>query len=366
MTTPTPPRPAAAAAAMDPDRHGPQIYLHVEFGMSWNRRPPRSHEVTYRSRNLRERSPHFPRQVPAPNTNYLAAIRDFDQSRRGRAPRPVPVPAPAPVPPARLHPDVQNHQMQEYYQIATLPSPPQHEPGTDRERLGRADSRGSHERGHSAPPPIGANPWDVSVRGREDGPAGPSSSSQPADHWKALPAEPSQFRLGEGGMPWSAWSWPLEYHHADNGDEAASARTMSTREEMRGAEFAQGATMVSVFSPESATARVPPPDETGRARELAALSMAMMTVDNGFENQWWNQGQREVVRAEERAAVDRQGPYATWSPGEGHAQLEEGAASLGASIVSPISVSDRSSIPAFPPLQRSLSTRSEELFLETR
>lgn len=366
MTTPTPPRPAAAAAAMDPDRHGPQIYLHVEFGMSWNRRPPRSHEVTYRSRNLRERSPHFPRQVPAPNTNYLAAIRDFDQSRRGRAPRPVPVPAPAPVPPARLHPDVQNHQMQEYYQIATLPSPPQHEPGTDRERLGRADSRGSHERGHSAPPPIGANPWDVSVRGREDGPAGPSSSSQPADHWKALPAEPSQFRLGEGGMPWSAWSWPLEYHHADNGDEAASARTMSTREEMRGAEFAHGATMVSVFSPESATARVPPPDETGRARELAALSMAMMTVDNGFENQWWNQGQREVVRAEERAAVDRQGPYATWSPGEGHAQLEERAASLGASIVSPISVSDRSSIPAFPPLQRSLSTRSEELFLETR
>lgn len=366
MTTPTPPRPAAAAAAMDPDRHGPQIYLHVEFGVSWNRRPPRSHEVTYRSRNLRERSPHFPRQVPAPNTNYLAAIRDFDQSRRGRAPRPVPVPAPAPVPPARLHPDVQNHQMQEYYQIATLPSPPQHEPGTDRERLGRADSRGSHERGHSAPPPIGANPWDVSVRGREDGPAGPSSSSQPADHWKALPAEPSQFRLGEGGMPWSAWSWPLEYHHADNGDEAASARTMSTREEMRGAEFAHGATMVSVFSPESATARVPPPDETGRARELAALSMAMMTVDNGFENQWWNQGQREVVRAEERAAVDRQGPYATWSPGEGHAQLEERAASLGASIVSPISVSDRSSIPAFPPLQRSLSTRSEELFLETR
>lgn len=362
MTTPTPPRPAVAA--MDPDRSGPQIYLHVEFAMSWNRRPPRSHEVTYRSRNLRERSPHFPRQVPAPNTNYLAAIRDFDQSRHGRLPRPVPAPAPAAPAPARLHPDLQNHQMQEYYQIATLPSPPQHEPGTDRERLGRADSRGSHERGHSAPPPIGANPWDVSVRGGREDAAGPSSS-QPADHWKALPAEPSQFRLGEGGMPWSAWSWPLEYHHADTpSDEAASARTMSTREEMRGAEFAHGATMVSVFSPEST--RSQPPDETGRARELAALSMAMMTVDNGFENQWWNQGQREVVRAEEsaRASLDR--PYATWSPGEGHAQLEERAASLGASIVSPISVSDRSSIPAFPPLQRSLSTRSEELFLETR
>ncbi|KAK0750466.1 hypothetical protein B0T18DRAFT_366763 [Schizothecium vesticola] len=338
MTTPTPPRPTVA---VDSHRYGPQVYLHVEFGVSWNRRPPKSHEVTYRSRNLRERSPHFPRQVPAPNTNYLAAIRDFDQARRGRPARP----------------------MQEYYQIAHMPSPPQHEPG-DRERLGRADSRGSHERGHSAPPPIGANPWDVSVLGREDG-AGAGPSSQPADHWKALPAEPSQFRLGEGGMPWSAWSWPLEYHHADTpshaGDEAASARTMSTREEMRGAEVAHGATMVSVFSPESAPVR--PPDETGRARELAALSMAMMTVDNGFENQWWNQGQREVVRTEESAHANLRS-YSTWSPGD--AQLEERAASLGASIVSPISVSDRSSIPAFPPLQRSLSTRSEELFFETR
>ncbi|KAK1830526.1 hypothetical protein QBC39DRAFT_260698 [Podospora conica] len=345
---------------MDPDRYGPQIYLHVEFGMSWNRRPPKSHEVTYRSRNLRERSPHFPRQVPAPNTNYLAAIRDFDQrqaqARRGRPARPVP-----------------NHQMQEYYQIANLPSPPQHEPGGDRERLGRADSRGSHERGHSAPPPLGANPWDVNVLGREDwGAAGPSQPA--ADHWKALPAEPSQFRLGEGGLPWSAWSWPLEYHHADtpsHSDEVASARTMSTREELRGAEFAHGATMVSVFSPESTSTRAPPPpDETGGARELAALSMAMVTVDNGFENQWWNQGQREVVRAEESAAAARANlgfadrPHATWSPGD--ASLDERTASIGASIVSPISVSDRSSIPAFPPLQRSLSTRSEELFFETR
>ncbi|KAK1995519.1 hypothetical protein LX36DRAFT_582220 [Colletotrichum falcatum] len=34
-------------------------------------------------------------------------------------------------------------------------------------------------------------------------------------------------------------------------------------------------------------------DDAGRRRELEALSAAMMTVDNGFENQWWYQGERQ-------------------------------------------------------------------------
>ena len=51
--------------------------------------------------------------------------------------------------------------------------------------------------------------------------------------------------------------------------------------------------MVSTFSPDSTN---PSPVctardlETGRARELGNLSAAMMTVDNGFETQWWYQG----------------------------------------------------------------------------
>ncbi len=67
-------------------RRGPQIYVHVEFGVSWSsQHVPKNHEVTYKSRAIRERQPaSFPRQIPAPNTNYLAAIHDFQQRKETR------------------------------------------------------------------------------------------------------------------------------------------------------------------------------------------------------------------------------------------------------------------------------------------
>jgi len=43
---------------------------------------------------------------------------------------------------------------------------------------------------------------------------------------------------------------------------------------------------------ESSRRRLNVPD-SGQARDLASLSSAMMTVDNGFEDQWWYQGARE-------------------------------------------------------------------------
>ncbi|KAF3763062.1 hypothetical protein M406DRAFT_356926, partial [Cryphonectria parasitica EP155] len=41
----------------------------------------------------------------------------------------------------------------------------------------------------------------------------------------------------------------------------------------------------------------PQGDDPARRHELEALGHAMMTVDNGFENQWWNQGERKHLTA---------------------------------------------------------------------
>ncbi|KAK1753521.1 hypothetical protein QBC47DRAFT_45488 [Echria macrotheca] len=373
----------------DNERRGPQIYVHVEFGVSWTKKPPKNHEITYRSRNMRERTPAFPRQVPALNTNYLAAIHTFDQqqarSRQGLRVRTVPEGH------HRREQDAGNyHQLQEYYQV---PPPPyqqqQREQPDEQRRSSRADSRSSHERGHSAPPPIGENPWDVLQHGGRGG--GPSSSRQQPDQWKALPANPSQFRLGEGGMPWSAWSWPFEYQpdtptNQDDDDDEESLMTRSVPGRSRDgmSPFATSPTMVSTFSPEPSTTPLRVRDhETGRTRELGALSAAMMTVDNGFENQWWNQGQRETVTGNETETIAPEPPRRAFSspvqhgggpgPWSASALLDTPASSRDRessamdSIVSPITAADGGSpMPAFQSLHRTLSTRSEELFFTER
>ncbi|KAK3984941.1 hypothetical protein QBC44DRAFT_312730 [Cladorrhinum sp. PSN332] len=276
---------------------GPEIYLHLEFRVAWSKKqqqqPSKSHQVTYRSRSSRERAPAFPRQVPAPNTNYLAAIRDFDQRQ-------------AHVRELRqsyLHSQPQrgHSQLQEYYQrdeprgrqqevpIIREPQPPH------RESRSRADSRSSYERGRSAPPPFGENPWDVNVAQR-----------------KALPAVPSQFRLGEGVEPWSTWSLPPGFGtDMFSSEEVDELTTLPRRDTQRDSiTYATNPAMVSTFSPEPATRQqdqqrpaTPPPTtdpvSTGKERELGALAAAMVTVDNGFENQWWYQGQRKRVVAED-------------------------------------------------------------------
>jgi hypothetical protein len=338
---------------------GPQIYVHVEFGMSWNKKPPKNHEITFKSRNLREREPHAPRRAAAPSTtNYLAAIHTFEERRsRNRQPHRVRT-EPGESQHVRRNLGYHNeHQMQEYYHIDP---PPYAGDSDDHEdaRLVRGESRPSHERGRSAPPPTGENPW------QQDSTTEPWIT--PADQWKALPAEPSQFRLGEGGMPWSAWSWPLEYQ-ADGGpgpshdyysDEGMSSRSGPARDRP---DFSSSHAMASSFPPGSSI--LPRHDESGRARDLGALSAAMMTVDNGFENQWWNQGDRLVVNPDDRQSPEPRG----WSEGLG-VPLEEERERLSlaatGSVVSPITAGSESPVPHFQSLGRSLSTRSEELFFQ--
>ncbi|KAK0714356.1 hypothetical protein B0T21DRAFT_269633, partial [Apiosordaria backusii] len=362
---------------------GPEIYLHLEFRVAWSRKPQpvKNHQVTYRSRASRERAPPFPRQVHAPNTNYLAAIHDFDQRQAIRR---------------SLLADGQqhrpHHQMQEYYQEDAR-GRPQHqipviqEPEQDPDqRRSRAGSRSSHERGRSAPPPIGENPWDVSV-----------SRSQQT---KALPPAPSQFRLGEGSDPWSTWSLPPGFDPtitlpdepeeatqrpqdwvASNPNEVSTfspepaKATTSTRYHEEA-----GPVITSPFNPEDDNPASQIPD-TGRVRELEALSAAMMTVDNGFENQWWYQGQRAQVAEDvtetrslrsprpgtpEHIQLHRWSTEPIGSPETLSATMSGETPSLAqAGFVSPMTEAASPAL-AFSTLQRTLSTRSEELWFAER
>ncbi|KAK4194972.1 hypothetical protein QBC40DRAFT_25706 [Triangularia verruculosa] len=381
--------PAASSSQGGSEWRGPEIYLHLEFRVAWSKKaaPPKNHQVTYRSRASRERAPVFPRQVHPPNTNYLAAIRDFDQRQAVRRSML-----------ADGQPNRPHHQMQEYYQEDTR-GRPQHqipiiqepEPEPERRRS-RAESRSSHERGSSAPPPIGENPWDVSV---------PRTQQT-----KALPAAPSQFRLGEGSDPWSTWSLPPGFDltiplQDDEGDDE--------EERQGGAQdwMASNPNEVSTFSPEPvraipdthydkeapSPAFIPEPAESfihkafgkpdsGRARELEALSAAMMTVDNGFENQWWYQGERANVAEDVSETRSLRDPLRPGTPEHvrlhrwstepiGSPEMMGGAVSgetpgLGqAGFVSPITEAASPAL-GFGSLQRSLSTRSEELWFAER
>lgn len=359
------------------ERRGPEIYVHLEFRVGWTRKPQpaKDHQITYRSRGLHERAPPFPRQVPAPNTNYLAAIHDFGQRQariremqQGHA---------------YNQPHRPHHQMQEYY-YAPEQRPLQHQQPRDYlqvpviqepERPTRADARPSHERGSSAPPPIGENPWDVNVR---HDPARASDMTSRNQSWmeikrKPLPAAPSQFRLGEGGQPWSTWSLPVGYdpdtYPKDDNEDLPKRAEPPQRSSTT---YATNPTMVSTFSPEpkrSLEPTAPTPRnrdlETGRARELGALSAAMMTVDNGFENQWWYQGQRKQVSTDEPRTPE-ESPIHRWSTGPlPEPSTAETPRRVPTGVVSPMTDAAFSPAPTFA-LNRTMSTRSEELWFSER
>lgn len=349
----------------------PQVYVHVEFGVSWTAdQPPRNHEMTYRSRGLRERLPPFPRQVPAPNTNYLSDA----------APQLPPAPYDwnmyhgyyAPPPP---HPE----QSRDVHQEGGGDGAPR--------RSSRSESRSSHERGQSAPPPIGNNPWDVSVSQEQQlayqtTSTGHDARQQPPEVWKALPEVPARFRLGEDSLPWGAWSVPYGYdpeaHPQD--DESHQHQPSGSLAGQSGWNVASATspTEVSVFSPGPSGPGFRPHDPSGRAQELGALGAALMTVDNGFENQWWYQGRREAVDTGEVVGEAIQSPQ-RFSRDDASALGWAVAASSSSDRFdglwsAPTDVDVMSPLPAYaspdsshhPPLGRSLSTRSDELFFTER
>ncbi|CAG7564536.1 unnamed protein product [Fusarium equiseti] len=284
----------------------PAIYVHLEMGLSLPRIMSKDRHITYISKNMRDRANQFPRQLPPPNTNYLTALQQV----------------PTQTQPAQdqlqhqfayhannLSPDVHSgehlsagvahgqmyqpyrpqqaqHHIREYYAPAVTAQ--QQQQGSLRpeeiRRSSRSTSRGSHERGKSAPPPLNSSPWDIS----------PSNASEGEPQlWKALPATPNQFRLGEGDMPWDSWTFPMGF--SDNNDEEGYGEGSEGRTRSR--EVSLRATWGPEFPGESSrpaqTAQV---DDRarGKAKDMQSLASALMTVDNGFEDQWWYQGPRLV------------------------------------------------------------------------
>ncbi|EPE03387.1 hypothetical protein F503_07690 [Ophiostoma piceae UAMH 11346] len=94
--------------------------------------------------------------------------------------------------------------------------------------------------------------------------------------WKDLPALPSNYRLGEG-LPWDLGAEPA----ADPDDLEILPFTRPTLVPIEPLE--------PLESVESAARRK---EDPLRKRNLEDLSAAMMTIDNGFESQWWNRGHK--------------------------------------------------------------------------
>ncbi|KAI0542470.1 hypothetical protein GGR58DRAFT_497022 [Xylaria digitata] len=309
----------------------PQLFVQLTWGVSWSdRHIPRTHTVSYTSKHLRNarNSGHFPRQEPCHQHRRQDSLqrqyrgerhhhRDHDRPR-GRATNSRP-----------RHP-------------GTL-SPP---------RESRSDSRRTNnERGSSAPPAVHDGPWSD----EEGGPSAtlfprPSRTTRNPPHvWKDLPTNPARFRLGEDGLPWSASAWPFDAEGSE--DEPPFANLPTTL-------------------PLSPSSNRPHSEDPQRVKELESLSTAMVTVDNGFENQWWNQGERESIAwfppdtPEEDVRPMSTADAVLLSAAEPPSGVDTYSPNIESlrDLVSPLS--DFS--PSFnisSPLQRSNSTRSDELWM---
>ncbi|KAF5579012.1 hypothetical protein FPANT_9771 [Fusarium pseudoanthophilum] len=289
----------------------PGIYLHLEMGVPLPKIMSKDRHITYVSKSMRDRASQFPRQLPPTNTNYLNAPAHYQvahQQMATQAQQPQTQPQQQfthtisnmppniynrdPVSVGMAHeptylpyrPQQTQHHIREYYAPAAPAQQQQRETHPEELRLSsRSAERSSHERGSSAPPPLNSSPWDV-------------TSHNPGGEpyvWKALPATPNQFRLGEGDMPWDGWNYPMGFND-NNGDddsnEGGENRTRSREASLRatwGPEFPG--------EPSRYVQPVQVDDRArGKAKDIQSLASALMTVDNGFEDQWWYQGPRLV------------------------------------------------------------------------
>ncbi|KAI0394473.1 hypothetical protein F5Y17DRAFT_253729 [Xylariaceae sp. FL0594] len=293
----------------------PQVFVQLSFGVSWSERHvPQSHSFSYTSKNLKNArdSGHFPRQ-PLPEDHQ----------------RHQPEPARPRGRPARPH---SRH-------LTSQASPPLAEPGPPVPL----------ERGCSAPAPLP----EARLGGEENAPSATLFSRPvlatvhaPA-LWNDQPPDPASFRLSQG-LPWSVSAWPSE---PDNSGHELPLANVPTVVPLLPLSKQRG-------------------EDPQRVRELASLSTAMMTVDNGFENQWWNQGERQPVGAltvpprslgEDHARFTSMDDALLLSPAEPPSAAETYSATMGTfnGIVSPIS--DPSPTFTLPwHIHRSFTSRSDD------
>ncbi|KAI0872815.1 hypothetical protein GGS24DRAFT_465839 [Hypoxylon argillaceum] len=271
MTRHQPPHAGQKAISNERNSLGkPQLFVQLTFGVSWSdRHIPRTHTLSYTSQHLKNarNSGHFPRQESC-HQHHQHRRQDSLQRQHHRGERHN-----------RHHHHHQprgDHQRDhERPRGRSGNSRPLH-PGTlSPPREPRSDSRRAHsERGSSAPPVVHNGPWSDDEEGGPSAtlfPRPARTARNPPHIWKDLPTNPARFRLGEDGLPWSASAWPFD---ADSDEDELPFVNLPTT------------------LPLSPPAR-PREEDPQRVRELESLSTAMVTVDNGFENQWWNQGPRE-------------------------------------------------------------------------
>ncbi|KAH7322987.1 hypothetical protein B0I35DRAFT_191614 [Stachybotrys elegans] len=353
----------------------PGVYFHVEFGVSWSpRRPCKNRQVTYMSRSLRDREQQFPRQLPPANTNYLTnnpAAHSVDQFNLHQ-----------------LH--LQQYPYQHYYYNPQLPrNRPEQSPRTDSPRSRRqgrppsprtpvqaspnsnegrrssrsASRRPSHGRGKSAPPPLNDSPWD-------DEPEPMAASALPIPKHKAMPLREPELRrtltdvpslpsLGLDSPPGIAWALPTGF--------------IAGMEDNTDIPYEQHSRARSNTAPRNRDDR-----DARHVREMGSLAEALMTVDNGFEDQWWYQGPRLVnISGEMRfpSSAGHRGSVVSdsdcvYSPVEQYMDYDTipqplqpvSPPSTFTELVSPLSQT-ASPGSGYPALTRSLTTRSDELHM---
>lgn len=333
----------------------PSVYFHFEMGVQWRPRTSdsqgssKNHQLSYMSRSARQRAHQFPRQLPPSNTNYLSTLPhpQYQYPYQWQYYQNDPA----------VFGPVSGHQSYPVTQPTAVTQPPlathlqpQYTQASRSNRPCRSESRSSHGRGRSAPPPLSENSWDAAPEPMA-ATALPKRNITKPQIWKALPPTPGQFRLGHDDMPWT----PPPY--AAQGSEDCSQDSQ-------------------LISPESSAGQVshashrsPEDCDKVRTKEMQSLATAMMTVDNGFEDQWWYQGPRLVNVAGDlmppaACAENYHANARVTFPGAGElvsAHAADSPAGTMADIVSP--VSDFSSSGSSFILRRSPTTRSEELHM---
>lgn len=164
-----------------------------------------------------------------------------------------------------------------------------------------------------------------------------------------LPTIPANFWLGEDGLPCTTGQTAMAgYDYLDEG---------------RGSPPGPGGTRKGK--------RILDDADRGRAKEIQNLATAMLTVDNGFEDQWWYRGTRlvnvagDLISPAALADMYQSSTLPVWTMSNSNNDTAEPAAQMppnSSDIVSPVSdfsVAERE----YPKLRRSITMQSDELHL---
>ncbi|ROT37880.1 hypothetical protein SODALDRAFT_176197 [Sodiomyces alkalinus F11] len=295
---------ASDPSASDHVKSGPHVYFHVEFGISYSpRRHGKKHAVTYKSRNWRDQDRNDTRRVLVPSTHHLpsAEPRRDGQVRRLQAPgtetlfvpqaqlHSLAYPIPHPQAHSRPRPPLQPH-MQPPSQ-----SLPHHHP---------LPHPHPHPHPHPLPHPLPHYPRMPTSQVRARAPMQPSAwfaaplqSGRPVrPETRSAPTSPA---LGPSHVtPWDAEPEPLGCSALPGGsrvDRDVFPAEPTVLPAAAAAAAAAATTTVTATASDDDDENAGGDSDAGTRTELEALSTAMMTVDNGFENQWWYQGEREVL-----------------------------------------------------------------------